>query len=428
MTESTELARPTVLGEYIQEKRDAIATTLGKAIDPNRFVQVALLMVTKNPDLWKCSKESVLLAIMESARVGLYLDNKEATIIPYYDKNTQQTHAEFMPMVQGIIRLMLRSEDGLKVESRLVREGDDFDFEYGLEPKLTHKPKSLSGPVTHAYATVFRKDVDPQFEVMDREELDLAQATSRAPNSPAYKNWPGEMDRRTVVKRISKYVDLSDEAALAIAVDHALFGDPTMDGPAIGLSDEYHNAKVKRDTEARIAQLKAEMSGNGDDDGDSTTPAPKDDPDLGSAPEEPAESEPKDTPDPEAGTGTGTGTGPDLEQPSERPYPPDIVKASVLEAVERFKGTNRNAKVTEHQTFAELAQWQLNECFNEPAQTELVDQVLQFLFGKTMDSLTGAECRAILSWLQPFKNQVKDLVPNVLSAQEARLIVGQEDA
>jgi len=423
MTESTELARPTILGEYIQEKRDAIATTLGKAIDPNRFVQVALLMVTKNPDLWKCSKESVLLAIMESARVGLYLDNKEATIIPYYDKNTKQTHAEFMPMVQGIIRLMLRSEDGLKVESRLVREGDDFKFNYGLEPQLEHDPKSLSGPITHAYAIVFRQEVDPQFEVMDREELDIAQATSRSPNSPAYKNWPGEMDRRTVVKRISKYVDLSDEAALAIAVDHALFGDPTMGGPAIGLSEEYQNAKTKRDTEARLAQLKAEMGEDGDDDGDST--ASKDDPD--SAPEEPSESEPKDAPDPGPDPEAGTGSDPSSEQPSERPHPPDTVKASVLEAVERFKGTNRNAKVAEHQTFAELAQWQLNECFNEPAQTELVDQVLQFLFGKAVDDLTGAECRATLNWLQPFKNQVNDLVPNVLSAQEAKLIVDQED-
>ncbi|KKL59357.1 hypothetical protein LCGC14_2216100, partial [marine sediment metagenome] len=142
----------------------------------------------------------------------------------------------------------------------------------------------------------------------------------------------------------------------------------------------------------------------------------------GNAPEKPPETDPSPEPA-QSESDPDPAPAPEPAQSTERPYPPDTVKASVLEAVERFKGTNRNAKITEHQTFAEFAQWQLNECFNEPDQTELIGKVLLFLFGKaSIDDLNGAQCRAILDWLKPSKNKVEDIVPNALSMQEARLI------
>lgn len=229
-------------------------------ISHERFVRVALLTVTKNKKLWECSKQSVLLAIMESARAGLMIDNKEAALIPY------KGIAEFQPMVQGIIRLMLRSPGLVKVEARAVYEGDEFYFKYGIRPKLDHVPL-LEGTskreITHTYAIMWRQGAEPTFEVMSRDELDLVRSKSRAPDSPAYIHYLGEMFRKVVLKRLSKYADLSPDATRAIEIDHAVTGDPWGQDYVDGVSDEYKNLLVKTKTASGIANLKERMENGG---------------------------------------------------------------------------------------------------------------------------------------------------------------------
>jgi recombination protein RecT len=256
------------LREFVEGKQQSISKTLPTTIDADRFVQVALLTATKRPDLWECSKESMMLAILESARAGLFIDNKEATIIPY---NGQ---AQFMPMVQGIIRLMLRSPKVLKIEARAVYEGDDLKFQYGLNPRLDHVPRVIPSDdaLTHAYAIVWKQDAEPQFEIMTREEIEIVRLSSRAKEGP-WDNYYGEMSRKSVSKRVSKYIDLSREAQRVIAMDHELFGDPSMNDYVDGLSPEYKNQLVKTETQAGLDRLKEDMK----DDPDPEPPEPEDD-------------------------------------------------------------------------------------------------------------------------------------------------------
>jgi len=233
-------------------------------------LRVALLAVTKNKALWECSKESVFLAIMESARVGLQIDNKEAALIPYGG------HAEFMPMVQGIIRLMLRSPGLTKVEARVVREGDQFEYRYGLDPQLEHKPIGGSDrPITHAYAVMWRQGAGTTFEVVTREEVEQVRGSSRAPDSPAWRNWYGEMSRKVVLKRLAKYADLSPEATRAIELDHVITGSEPLGSEYVeGPSEEFRNQLVKNQTEAGIARLKDKMAGSEAPPTETEEPAP----------------------------------------------------------------------------------------------------------------------------------------------------------
>jgi recombination protein RecT len=254
-------AFPIQLRQFVESKQTDLASTLPKQIDPERFLRVALLAVTKNKALWECSKESVFLAIMESARVGLQIDNKEAALIPYGG------HAEFMPMVTGIIRLMLRSPGLTKVEARVVREGDEFEYRYGLDPQLEHKPVGGSDrEITHAYAVMWRQGAGTTFEIVTREEIEQVRGSSRAPDSPAWKNWYGEMCRKVVLKRLAKYADLSPEATRAIELDHIVTGSEPWGVEYVeGPSEEFRNQLVKNQTEAGIAQLKQRMAGAGDE-------------------------------------------------------------------------------------------------------------------------------------------------------------------
>ncbi len=261
---TTALAIPAQMRTTLEERRHEITDALPEWVTADRFIITTLMAIGKNPDLQRCTQASMYLSIIECARIGLYPDNKEAALVPFGKE------AVLIPMIQGIIRLMLRSPGVLKVEARVVYEGDDFQFEYGLKPNLIHrlptKGSDTKAPVTHAYAIGWRQGTDPTFEVMTIDELELVRSFSKAPNSPAYKIHPGEMYRKIVLKRLSKYFDLSPEANRAIELDHLMIGDSTISGSLDGPSEEYRNMFVKTQTAAKLDALKDELiEENGDD-------------------------------------------------------------------------------------------------------------------------------------------------------------------
>lgn len=282
------MSLPKKMNRALQNKRDEIAKSLPNRLDTDRFIKVALRSITKNEDLQRCSPESLYLAVLESGQLGLQPDGREAAIIRYGQ------HAELQPMVQGIINLMLRSPGVQKVEARVVREGDHFEYNYGLNPTLDHKPKSTGSEgrkLTHAYAICWRQGAGPTFEVMDREELEKARQQSKAPNSPAWSQWTSEMYRKVVLKRLSKYVDLSPEATRAIETDHWTNGAEELGGgSAHGPSDEYASRVTKERTEERVKRLKSDMEGNGHPSGGEDAPVPDPPQDAG-APEGEGEEE-----------------------------------------------------------------------------------------------------------------------------------------
>ncbi len=252
-----------VKSELLAREDEFAATLQSIGIDAQRFIRVGLLYVTQNKNLWICSKSSIVLALLESARAGLMVDGKQAAILPYKDQAT------FMPMTFGIIALMLRSPRVMKIEARAVYDGDDFAFQYGIRPDLEHTPRVIPSDdtLTYAYAVMWRERApEPTFEVMSREEIEIVRATSRNAHhadSP-WVNWYSEMARKSAVKRLSKYADLAPEAQRAIQMDHEIFGDPSMGSPVEGLSDDYRNQLTKTRTQAGIAKLKEEMA-NGKD-------------------------------------------------------------------------------------------------------------------------------------------------------------------
>lgn len=83
-----------------------------------------------------------------------------------------------------MIDLARRSGQIATLSARIVREGDDFSFEFGLEEKLVHRPgENEDAPVTHVYAVARLKDGGTQFEVMTRKQIELVRAQSKAGNN-----------------------------------------------------------------------------------------------------------------------------------------------------------------------------------------------------------------------------------------------------
>lgn len=210
------------LTNMLEQKRNDIADALADQIDVGRFTKTALVAARKSPRLRKCSIESVYESLLDSARLGLQPDGKEGAIVPYYDSDDERYQAQFQPMAEGISSLMLRSNDVAKVEARAVRENDEFDYSYGTGQYIEHKPaRKDRGGVIASYAIIYWTSTDePTIEVLEKTDIEDIRNASDAPNSPAWSDWYGEMARKSAVKRISKYADLSPEAREVIDVDN----------------------------------------------------------------------------------------------------------------------------------------------------------------------------------------------------------------
>ncbi|MBA7526207.1 hypothetical protein ES705_18368 [subsurface metagenome] len=302
-----------------------------------------------------------MLAIMESARVGLMPDNREAVLIKY------GKHAEFMPMVQGIVNLMLRSPGVLKAEARVVYEGDEFDYEYGLRPRLVHKPVAGVDErmVTYSYAIVWREATEETFEVLHRDEIERARLTSRAPTSPAWKTWYGEMARKVALKRLSKYIDLSPEAKRAIEVDHAVTGMVDVEPAVDAVSDEYTSQLVRNKTEQGIVDLKERLSEEEEDE-----------------PEE----KPKDSP---------LFDTPEFKKAENQ-------KADLRSLADEHRGAKKTFLMRADMTLWKFSNWMLGKCFegDKEAVGKKRSMVVGWVFGCDVESMTGAMCRALLDVLE----------------------------
>ena len=86
----------------------------------------------------------------------------------------------------------------------------------------------------------------------------------------------------------------------------------------------------------------------------------------------------------------------------QRPYTVDVLRQRYQEAVKRFAGTKKTEKVGGMELWQMVA-WQLREMFaGTDDQETMYHAALEELTGKASSKkLTGAECRAILQWLDP---------------------------
>lgn len=66
---------------------------------------------------------------------------------------SQAKNVQLIIGYRGMIDLARRSRQIASLSARVVREGDDFSFEFGLEEKLVHRPgENEDAQVTHVYA------------------------------------------------------------------------------------------------------------------------------------------------------------------------------------------------------------------------------------------------------------------------------------
>lgn len=196
--------------ESEQGKR-RVADVVPKNVAPDRMIRMAMLSVSKNADLRKCTPESILLSVCDAAALGLDCGGSlgQAYLVPF--KST----ATLIIGYRGMIALARKSGEIATVYAHCVRVGDEFSYELGLEQSLKHKPGGSvdDKQITHAYAVARFKDGSYQVEVMSVDEIAKHRARSMAKDNGPWVTDYAEMCKKTVIRRLCKYLPMTAEAA-----------------------------------------------------------------------------------------------------------------------------------------------------------------------------------------------------------------------
>ena len=195
---------------------------LPETIKPDRLFRIAITEMRMNPRLFDASKESLLGALMVSAQLGLEPGGAlgYCYLVPYQNKKTGQLEIQFQLGYKGILELVRRSGQVENIEARVVYEKDKFDFEYGLTPKLVHKPalKERGKPVA-VYAIARFKSGATAFDIMSVDEIETIRKRSKSPDyGPWQTDWEA-MAKKVIIKRLCKYLPLSVDVQRGLAVD-----------------------------------------------------------------------------------------------------------------------------------------------------------------------------------------------------------------
>lgn len=210
--------------DLIQRQQGQLARALPAQLNVDRFVRLVMTEVRTTPQLMECTTGSLLGAVMQMAQLGLEPGKTlgHGYLLPFKDGKTGQYEATFVLGYKGMIQLAYRSPNVAAIFAREVREGDDFDYGYGLDGDvLRHRPLTTSkrGKPYTWYGLARYKGGGHYLEVIGPDEVEEHRARSKSPNSPAWKNDFSSMARKTVIRIMAPFLPLTAEVARAIEQD-----------------------------------------------------------------------------------------------------------------------------------------------------------------------------------------------------------------
>ena len=249
------------LKDYVVSMQGEIAKALPKVMTPERFTRIALSAISSNKKLAECTPQSFLAAMMNAAQLGLEPNTPlgQAYLIPYKSACT------FQLGYKGLIDLAYRSREVKTIMAQTVYENDEFDFEFGLTPKLHHVPaKSNRGNPVWFYAVFKTVNGGEGFEVMSVEDVKAhAKKYSKSYSDGPWQTNFEEMAKKTVLKKALKYAPIKTEFVRQIETDETIKSDISDDMTLVPNENEIYEAEVEN--EYSVDQETGEVKGKAAD-------------------------------------------------------------------------------------------------------------------------------------------------------------------
>lgn len=248
--------------KYMAGKVDTFTAVLPKnlGLTPEKFMKMILYSTQRNPDLLDCTKQSLFLAAMQAADLGLPVGTGLAYLIPYKNKEKKVTEAQFQPDYKGLIAILLETGDVTRIDLESVYEKDELELVHGTDgSRLIHKPywKGARGAAVAYYAIATLRGGGTKFLLMTRDEIEQVKKNYVQDGSPAWAKSYDEMAKKVVFKRLYKTMrrlSANDRAGRAIEHD-----DRAQAGEAPDFSDviEAAGEVIETPTPKQVAEATA---------------------------------------------------------------------------------------------------------------------------------------------------------------------------
>jgi recombination protein RecT len=196
------------LEKLLDSKREA----LPKNFNQTRFLQNSMTILQDTYGIEKCDAVSVARTMLKGAFLGLDFFNKECYAIVYAGKVSFQTD------YKGEKKLAKKfSVNPIKeIYAKVVREGDEFSEEIiAGQQSINFKPQPFNdSPIRGAFAIVTFDDGTMSYDSMSTKEIEeIKENFSKKSKdtdefSKAWRVTPGEMYKKTVMRRLCKNIEL----------------------------------------------------------------------------------------------------------------------------------------------------------------------------------------------------------------------------
>lgn len=216
------------IAELLEKHKITLSQLLPPGTPVERYLLAVKLAVDRNPKLSECTTDSLYLAVMQSAMLGLEAGHYNmAHIVPYWKSSANRYEAQFQIGYQGLRYLGKKHGDVADDDVGIVCEHDELEFEAGPDARFRHRYDPTSrGPIVAYYCWAKTRAGSLKICVMSREEI-LAWRDRYAKKdkdgkpkiSDAWIQHEEAMALKTCVMRVYKYLAQSPELTRAIQVD-----------------------------------------------------------------------------------------------------------------------------------------------------------------------------------------------------------------
>lgn len=203
---------PVTLRGLIQTEnfRRSIAKVLPKYLTAERFILLACNQLTKVPKLALCTQESFVNCLVQLSQMGLEPNGYHAHLIPFENRRTGKIECTLIVDYKGYVELVMRSGKYSRIHADVVRENDIFEYDIGQIVRHKIDFSKPRGKLICVYALVQPNDgTAPKCEIMDMEMIEGIRKRSKAPNAGPWVTDYEEMVKKTVFKRLRKWLQIA---------------------------------------------------------------------------------------------------------------------------------------------------------------------------------------------------------------------------
>lgn len=252
-TQSKQLTIADSLSNQVTIMKPQFQMALPSHIDPDKFVRSAITLIKTNTYLQKCTPMSIFSSLLKCANDGLIADGIHGAIIPYGETAT------YVPMLQGILRKIRNTGEVTSVFPEIVHAEDKFTLfidetgkHFKHEPNLDIEDR---GVVVGFYAVAKLTNGDTLVEYMSKAAVDKIRNKSKQKDGTAWRDNYEEMGKKTVVRRLNKYLPNSAEIDSLFKKDDAFEVEQEPQVKDVTTTEKSKTSRLKKIIEAKAQQI-----------------------------------------------------------------------------------------------------------------------------------------------------------------------------